>query len=182
MKNSIFTLFILLSVLVTLQGCSSFSSLMPNNRTVPNEFKVISNPPLSLPPDFNLRPPQKDAPIKRNSPEILFGSDISNEAPIDSADEGFLSLTGASNKSDNIRSILDQEQAKQIEEDGKKNVLDKVLSYTRGDNEHKDPVVDSLAERKRIEESTKEGVHPAEGDVEESTPNKSGVLNRVFGF
>ena len=26
-------------------------------RSAPNEFRVVSNPPLSLPPEFSLRPP-----------------------------------------------------------------------------------------------------------------------------
>jgi Protein of unknown function (DUF3035) len=47
---------------VLLSGCSDFKQLMGIDPTMPDEFAVESRAPLTIPPDFNLRPPEPGAP------------------------------------------------------------------------------------------------------------------------
>jgi hypothetical protein len=47
---------------LALTGCSDFKQAIGLEPTMPNEFAVESNPPLTLPPDFDLRPPEPGAP------------------------------------------------------------------------------------------------------------------------
>ncbi len=52
---------ILLSAAVMLSGCSSVKSTLGIERNVPDEFAVIKEAPLTIPPDYNLRPPRPGA-------------------------------------------------------------------------------------------------------------------------
>lgn len=45
-----------LGVSLILSGCSSFDEALGKAKTAPDEFQVIVRPPLTLPPNFNLRP------------------------------------------------------------------------------------------------------------------------------
>jgi hypothetical protein len=45
-----------------LSGCSGFKRDLGIERTAPDEFAVESRAPLTIPPDFDLRPPQPGAP------------------------------------------------------------------------------------------------------------------------
>src|ERR1700736_6064630 len=52
------------SMLIVLTGCgdSSLSRTFGLVRDTPDEFTVVTRAPLSMPPDFSLRPPQPGAP------------------------------------------------------------------------------------------------------------------------
>jgi hypothetical protein len=45
-----------------LAGCSDFKQMIGLDPTMPDEFAVESRAPLTIPPDFNLRPPEPGAP------------------------------------------------------------------------------------------------------------------------
>jgi hypothetical protein len=47
---------------LTLAGCSDFKQAVGLEPTMPDEFAVESNPPLVIPPEFDLRPPTPGAP------------------------------------------------------------------------------------------------------------------------
>jgi hypothetical protein len=54
---------LLLASAVVLSGCSEsrFGSILSFEKSVPDEFAVVKRAPLSLPPDFGLRPPRPGA-------------------------------------------------------------------------------------------------------------------------
>jgi hypothetical protein len=47
---------------LALAGCSDFKQAIGLEPTMPDEFAVESNPPLVIPPEFDLRPPTPGAP------------------------------------------------------------------------------------------------------------------------
>jgi hypothetical protein len=49
---------LLISFLVFLGGCDSVKSTLGLGHDQPDEFLVPTNPPLELPPNYNLRPPR----------------------------------------------------------------------------------------------------------------------------
>ncbi|MBX6322260.1 MAG: DUF3035 domain-containing protein [Rhodospirillaceae bacterium] len=73
---------------VALGGCQGIRESLGVGKHPPDEFQVVSRAPLSMPPDFNLRPPQPGAPrpqegTPRDQAEsALFGS---GEASADAA-------------------------------------------------------------------------------------------------
>jgi hypothetical protein len=49
--------------MLALAGCTTgFKQALGLEPTMPDEFAVQANPPLTIPPDFNLRPPEPGAP------------------------------------------------------------------------------------------------------------------------
>jgi len=53
---------VLLTALVLLSGCNNFKQMVGLEPVSPDEFAVESRAPLTIPPDFNLRPPAPGAP------------------------------------------------------------------------------------------------------------------------
>jgi len=45
-----------------LSGCADFKQIIGLDQPIPDEFAVESRAPLTIPPDFNLRPPEPGAP------------------------------------------------------------------------------------------------------------------------
>jgi hypothetical protein len=45
-----------------LAGCTDFKQIIGLDQPMPDEFAVESRAPLTIPPDFNLRPPEPGAP------------------------------------------------------------------------------------------------------------------------
>ncbi|HUC10468.1 MAG TPA: DUF3035 domain-containing protein [Stellaceae bacterium] len=51
-----------LAAVALLSGCSDVKQMLGIDPTMPDEFAVESRAPLTIPPDFNLRPPEPGAP------------------------------------------------------------------------------------------------------------------------
>src|SRR5580700_11405095 len=49
-------------LLFLVSGCSDFKKMVGIEKTLPDEFAVESRAPLTIPPDFDLRPPTPGAP------------------------------------------------------------------------------------------------------------------------
>ncbi len=73
MKKNIVTLTLIAGLAATLGACSSQPS--------PDEFTVLKNPPLVVPPDYHLRPPGDESDVKgaytpqEIAKRALFGAD-----------------------------------------------------------------------------------------------------------
>ena len=118
MKN-IF-IFIIIS-LFFLTSCNSVRESAGVNRKVIDEYAVIENPPLVIPPNFNLLPPEqiKSKDIEDTdtelAKEILFGLDdeTSKENNEVSLIKEIIKETNANNAEDNIRDKINEEFAGQ---------------------------------------------------------------------
>jgi len=66
----------LFAVVALTSGCESARKAFGNKKAPPDEFVVYSRPPLSLPPDYGLRPPKPG--ISR--PQKIQPSDIARDA------------------------------------------------------------------------------------------------------
>ncbi len=54
---------------VALGGCTDLRRALGMEKVIPDEFAVVSNAPLAIPPDFSLRPPRPGAgPTQAQSP------------------------------------------------------------------------------------------------------------------
>ena len=72
-----------LCVSLMLPGCAGFRQALGMDRVGPDEFAVESRAPLTIPPEFDLRPPQPGAP----RPQELTSADKARRV-IDSAGPG----------------------------------------------------------------------------------------------
>lgn len=97
------------AAMVALAGCGS----MGVNKNPPDEFAIVTKAPLTVPPDYALRPPKpgETRPERLSTSErtrqLLVG-DASTNPPSD-GELALLQQLGALNVDNNIRAILDAE-------------------------------------------------------------------------
>ena len=115
--KKILILLLLSSVLVV--SCSKVRESAGVNRKNIDEFSVIENPPLVIPPDFNLLPPDQleeknlDKAESDLAKEILFGleGETNNDNSELSTMENILSESNADETDDSIRNEIDEQFA-----------------------------------------------------------------------
>ena len=116
MKN---ILILLLSSSLFVVSCSKVRESAGVNRKNIDEFTVIENPPLVIPPDFNLLPPDQleeknlDKAESDLAKEILFGleGETNNDNSELSTMENILSESNADETDDSIRNEIDEQFA-----------------------------------------------------------------------
>ena len=78
-------LFTILSLLaLSLTSCTSFKKTLGMEKDVPNEFLIEKRDPLTLPPDYNILPPDSNAKISKNkestnSLKSIFDKDLGSQ-------------------------------------------------------------------------------------------------------
>ena len=140
---------IILSLLIFLSlfllSCSQIRESAGVNRKNIDEFKVIENPPLVIPPDFNLLPPEQLSEKNVNNSEgglareILFGLNegTNSESMQLSTIENILNQTNAIEVDDNIREVINEQFASE------KNT--KIKAW-----KNETEILDSIAESERL--------------------------------
>lgn len=188
MSNSIKNI-ALVALLCALAACGGgVRDAMGLKGRAPDEFRVVSNAPLVVPPEFTLRPPMPGAKrpqeldLQRQAKDILFEARPQRAAVAESKSESlFLRKADAGDADPEIKNILVKEEQDDTASKQKKGFFEKIVSYASNDKS-KEPLVDPGKEKKRLEENKKEGKPASEGVVAETKEKKSGLLNRIFGF
>lgn len=195
MKNRL-SMLLLLPVLAACQGNDVRNSL-GLEREAPDEFVVYSRPPLSLPPEFELRPPTPGEPdrLSEDSREkarsAVLGDDeegaVSLEQPFaDSgvspvitsdakspAESSFLNRSGAAKADPDIRQILQKSEPAQTKDS--KTLFDQIIK-----SEGYEPVVDAKKEVQRVRKNKIEGKPVNEGEVPTIDTKPKTVLDKIF--
>ncbi len=155
-------------VLVALSACSDIRDDLGLGRDAPDEFAVVDRPPLSLPPDFNLRPPQPGAPRPQDVNTTLHASDIlfgPNTNPVSKTEAGeaasgasdsekaVLASSGAAHADPDIRLIVDREASEKIVSSHA--FVDELLWWK--ETPSNSTTVDAAAEAARIKEAKDKG-------------------------
>ena len=155
--------FLILAIIIFLTSCSKIRESAGVNRKSIDEFQVYQNPPLIIPPDFNLTAPDQlkekniDEIDKELAKEILFGlenENKDNEQQLSTMNT-ILNKTDALNVSDDIRVDIDENFA------AKK----KTNNIFKIEWEDEQEILDAVNESKRIREISCEGESIAEGVV-----------------
>jgi len=185
MKKNIILLAALVPFIVACGGNARDS--LGLRKTAPDEFKVVSNPPLSLPPEFSLRPPAKEVvviPAEVAAKRVLFekaSADIYVPTSATNGESAFLKRIGASEADSEIKAVLRKEEASAAQADKRSGLFGKLTKLSNGEKEAKEPVVSALDERDRIVKNKQEGKSITDGDTPTVTEEKS-LLKRVFGI
>ncbi len=172
--------------LVLVCGCTrSARQVLGVSKSTPNEFSVVSNPPLSVPPNFSLVTPDSNAKseaarMDTSARDILLEKKSSGTKDGTSKGEkAFLAKAGTEQADPDIRNKLSADQAAiEKEQDG---LLDKVSFLPK--KKEKDSIVNAKKEKDRILKDKEEGRPITEGETPVIEGKKdSGFLNRVFGL
>jgi hypothetical protein len=107
------TLLAILAAASAAGGCASFSRAIGATKVAPDEFRVVTQAPLTLPPDYNLRPPRPGEPRPQElEPDMearaaLFGDEVGQAAS--AGERALVSNAGATAADANIRDTIDFE-------------------------------------------------------------------------
>ena len=126
--KKIFFINILFFSFVIIHGCSGVKEKIGLIKKAPDEFQVYENKPLSLPPNFDLRPPV-DGNIKNqeeSSEKLIFSEDNEQDESLSLSDEILLISVGEKDSDKNIRKIINEENSIQEVE---KSLLDQLLDF-----------------------------------------------------
>jgi len=159
--NLLNLIFILFAVFLT--SCSSIRESAGVTRKSLDEFQAIENPPLIIPPDFNLVAPDQlqqkniDNIEKELAQEILFGLNQkeSTMQKQTSTMNQILSKTNATNISNDIRDEINQEFYKEKNTKG--------IFQINWENEEE--VLDAVEESKRIRNKNFQNESITEGEI-----------------
>lgn len=175
------------------------------NRKAPDEFVVYSRPPLSVPPEFDLKPPRpgEESPTvlttEAQARELLLGTrkkpatldeaaatvDPRVETAVEpvleanapsGAQSSFLSKAGVDKADPKIREALGKDV---IEAPKKKKKAESLYESIVGENKD-EPVVDAKGEAERIRDNRDKGKPVTEGETPTQDEKSKSVLDKIL--
>jgi hypothetical protein len=176
----------LLCSLLLLSGCgnNNLARTIGLQRDVPDEFTVTTSPPLSMPPDYSLRPPRPGAPRPQAqndrqeaeedlAPQLALGApQVQNSA----GQAALVQQLGAPAPA-NIRAQVDRDAAEGSNNQG---FIDKLLYWRKPDTGNAQ--VDPTKEAQRLRENAALGQSPSVGDTPIIQPPKKGWFSNLFSW
>lgn len=174
-------------------------------RNDPDEFRVVTRPPLSVPPVYHLRPPSEDESMnvtpadKRAEALVVEGRELPvykrPEDPAYAAETAVTSVetsslgtagesvllqsAGANQAQEDIRSVLKAENRPIIlEEKREKGFFEELSNKLKPSNE--EPLVDAKKEQERIRANKAEGKPLNDGETAVIDRKNESVLDRLF--
>lgn len=182
-----------------LMGCGSSADMRDKlglNREGPDEYRVVPRPPLSIPPEFNLRPPTQGSqyvsgmPAQARAQQQVLGAGGATPTPASSAfantaitpitssglpttsDAQFLSNAGTTKADPKIRQeLLDEKNAGVSTQDP---------NYFFGGKSSTDPLVDPTKEADRIKLDKEQNKPVTTGETPVIVPEDKGLLGNIF--
>ncbi len=173
---------------------SGVRSTLGITKEAPDEFGVVSRAPLSLPPDYTLRPPQTGALRPQDTTPTEVARQTVFRVPTDktassvvSAPAGggatssvgelaLLKQAGSGNADPNIRRLVDQENTRLLEAD--RSFTDRLIFWQKP--EAPGVVVDPTKEAQRLRQNVAEGKPTVEGETPIIERKQRGFLEGIF--
>jgi hypothetical protein len=174
-------------------GCSAFENLGGGKKISPDEFKVVSHSPLTMPPNAELRPPRPGEP----RPQEVTPADQAREAlapqtagrsqrgtggnanapptPGGASEQALVAKAGQGGIDPNIRSRVNQD-TKTIS-DNDKTFIDSLIFWQ--DPPPPGVVLDPAKEQQRLRDAQDAGQTPT-GATPTITRRKRGLLEGIF--
>ena len=172
---------------LALSACGGFRENLGLTKQSPDEFRVVSRAPLTLPPDYSLRPPEPGAPRPQvgtaaQQAERAVFANSQNAAVQTSAgartagEQALLAATGATEVDPNIRLIVNRE-TKQINEEADY-FVDRLVFWNN--QSPAGSVVDPVAETRRLQENAALGQPPTTGPTPQIERRRKAPLEGLF--
>ena len=118
-----------------LAGCGTLGDAFGQNKTAPDEFRVVTKAPLVVPPDYALRPPSPGEPRPQElEPESQARVALLGERDTvarDDAEKSFVAKAGAEKADPLIRYVVDDQFGALSHKT--KSFADRVMFWRKGD-------------------------------------------------
>lgn len=195
--------------LAALSACSGSTAreVIGLSREAPDEFRVVSRPPLSVPPQFSLRPPAEpgEEPARtaahKKAESLVLGTPADsgdtfalrpgnadtavspvhsrplNDGKNASPEQNFLMRAGANEADPEVRRKIERDRTAVAVPED--DSWWNILSTTPP---KKEPMVNAKEEAERIKKNQEEGRPVTEGDTPEIKPRDTGVLGRILDY
>jgi hypothetical protein len=168
MRFKIYTFALVAGAMLALTACADTREAFGLSPKSPDEFAVVDHPPLTLPPDYALRPPRPgiESATGNNPAEkaakALYGDDKMKLVPqqgvgalnpkvLSPSEQALVTQSGATNADRAVRSQL----AREGEVTPNKKLLDDLLFWKKP--KQAGTIIDPAAEAKRLEQAKKSG-------------------------
>ena len=174
-----------------LGGCSAFENLGGGKKVSPDEFKIVSHSPLTMPPNAELRPPRPGEP----RPQETSPADQAKEAlsptlagrvqaqtktpptgaPGDSSEQSLIAKASAGGVDPNIRSQVNQDTRVLAAKDN--TFIDSLIFWQ--DKPPPGVILDPAKEQQRLRVSQASG-QPSSAPTPTIERRKRGLLEGIF--
>jgi hypothetical protein len=172
---------------LALSGCTDARKALGFEKAPPDEFQVVERAPLSMPPDFSLRPPApgavrpQEGNVRDQARAALAGR--STGTPISTAgrtqgDVALLKKAGTEQIQPDIRVLINKET--QALADADKSFTDKVVFWRKPDGPGAGEQLDATKEAQRIRENQALGRSVGDGDSPRISRRRKGMLEGIF--
>lgn len=178
-------------VSLALGGCSAFENLGGGKKVSPDEFKIVSHSPLTMPPNAELRPPRPGEP----RPQEVTPADQAKEAlsptlagrvqdrvsgkqpatPGGAAEQALVSKASAGGVDPNIRQVVNKDT--KVIADNNTSFIDSLIFW-----QEKQPtgtIIDPTKEQQRIRDAQASG-QPSSAPTPTIERRKRGLLEGIF--
>lgn len=170
-------------------GCDKVRDQLGLNKNPPDEFRVVAHAPLSLPPNYQLRPPapgaerpQEGTP-RDQAAQTVFGRKDGDAQPayeaagdLSQGEQALLLTAGADEAPQDIRRIVDAE-TRQFNEEAETFV--DLLVFWR-DSQPQAELVDAEKEARRLQENAALGEDATSGETPTIERRERGLLEGIF--
>ena len=177
-----------LALAATLSACEGgIGDALGLGKNAPDEFAVVRSAPLTLPPDFTLRPPRpgearpNEESVREQAKVALFNEagalaiDDSTAAATQ-GEAAFIERAGAADVDPNIRHIVDREFSGYASED--ESFIDSLLFWQ--EEQLPGEVVDAAAEAERLRENAEAGKSVTAGETPTIKRREKAPLEGIF--
>ncbi|MCC7428770.1 MAG: DUF3035 domain-containing protein [Alphaproteobacteria bacterium] len=179
----------LVLALPVLAACSDTARTFGLTRDPPDEFQTVTRAPLSLPPDYNLRPPRPGAarPQELSSRDAARSVITGSEQPrrLDRSTSGEAALlsaatnaAGAPQTGPDFRRTLDEESTRL--DRPQQSFVDRLMFWR--DPPPAGTALDAQGEQQRLRENAALGRPTTEGDTPIIRPRRRAPLEGLFRF
>lgn len=197
LKLSLYTVAMAAALSAGLTGCGGgVKETLGLNRQAPDEFQVVRRPPLAIPPDFRLRPPEPGAPptgmgtAQDMGRAALYGNGggafqggwigqngaVAGRQGLSGGERAFLSAVGADKASPDIRATVNRESSVLAEEE--RPFTDRLVFWR--DPPPSGTLVDADAEARRLRERQALGEPVTQGETPTIKREQRGMFEGLF--
>ncbi len=192
MRRTSFTPAALIALAVlALCGCSAFENIGGGKKVSPDEFKIVSHSPLTMPPNAELRPPRPGEPrpqevtpadqAKEALSPALAGrvqQRVSGQAPAqagDASEQALVAKAGQGGIDPNIRTQVNKDT--RVIADQNSSFIDSLIFWQ--DKGPTGTVIDPAKEQQRIRDAQASG-QPSTAPTPTIERRKRGLLEGIF--